>query len=90
MGILMHKIVIYSMKGCAQCVQAANILKSKNIDFEVVKVDEDQEAFANMQEMGLRALPQMFLKGEAVLVHLFDYKALTKLTDEQFEALKQS
>lgn len=84
----MHKIVVYSMTGCAQCVQAANILKSKNIDFEVVKVDEDADAFTNMQELGLRALPQMFIKSDNALVHLLDYKGLTKLTDEQWEALK--
>jgi glutaredoxin len=88
MGVLMHKIVVYSMKGCAQCVQAENILKAKNISFGVVKVDEDAEAFADMQEMGLRTLPQMFLIKDDVRVHLFDYKALTKLTDEQWAALK--
>lgn len=84
----MNKIVVYSMKGCAQCVQAANLLKAKGIEFEVVKVDEDAEAFANMQELGLRALPQMFLKGDGVMVHLWDYKTLTKLTDEDFTRLK--
>lgn len=84
----MAKIVVYSMNGCAQCVQAANILKAKGIEFEVAKVDEDGEAFEVMHALGLRALPQMFLKSGDAFVHLWDYKALTKLTDEQWEALK--
>lgn len=84
----MNKIVVYSMKGCAQCVQAANLLKAKGIDFEVVKVDEDAEAFDTMQELSLRALPQIFLKTDSALVHLWDYKALTKLTDADFAQLK--
>lgn len=84
----MVKIIVYSMNGCAQCVQAASVLKAKGIEFEIVKVEEDAEAFANMQSLGLRALPQMFLESGGALIHLWGYKALTKLTDEQWASLK--
>lgn len=86
----MAKIIMFSMKGCANCEQAARILQEKGIPFKVEKVDENEDAFHHMQMLGLRSLPQFFKANASTFSyeHVFDYKALTKLTDEQFEALK--
>lgn len=82
------KIIVYSMNGCAQCVQASMLLTQKGIVHEVVKVDENEEAYALFKDSGHRSVPQMYLVWEDKLVHLFDYKGLLKLTDEDFAKLK--
>lgn len=87
------KIVVYSMNGCAQCVQASMLLTQKGILHEVVKVDEDEEAYEVFKEMGHRSVPQIYLvqggnTENLLYVHLFDYKGLLKLTAEDFAKLK--
>lgn len=85
----MSKILMFSMKGCANCEQAARLLEEKGVQFKVEKVDENEDAFRHMQMLGLRSLPQFFTANAEGHYHPFcDYKALTKLTDEQWEALK--
>lgn len=85
----MNKIIMFSMQGCANCLQAEKILCDKGIPYTVEKVDENEDAFRHMQMSGLRSLPQFFTSNEEGHYHPFcDYKALTKLTDEQWEALK--
>jgi glutaredoxin len=86
MGVLMKKLTVYSMKGCAQCSQAIALLEKKGVPYEVKKVDEDAFAFSYIQFLGLRSMPQIFL-GDNLFV-AGGYKGLTKLTDKDWEALK--
>jgi glutaredoxin len=89
MGVLMAKIIMFSMKGCANCEQAARIIEEKGVPFSVEKVDENEDAFRHMQVLGLRSLPQFFIgRSDTRYDYFCDYKSLTKLTDEQWEALK--
>lgn len=85
----MTKLVVYSMNGCAQCVQVSQLLKAKNVTHTVVKVDEDEEAYSLFKEFGHRSVPQVYLIEDAYF-HIGDYKTLKNFTDEQFTALKNN
>jgi glutaredoxin len=76
------------MEGCAQCVQAAKLLERKGVPFKVIKIDEDFEAYEFLKREGHRSMPQIYRDDKLFIQG--GYSGLTKLTDEQFEALKQS
>jgi glutaredoxin len=79
-------IVVYSMEGCAQCVQAVKLLERKAVPFKVVKIDEDFEAYEFLKREGHRSMPQIYKDGKLLIQG--GYSGLTKLTDEDFEKLK--
>lgn len=79
-------ITVYSMEGCAQCVQAAKLLERKGVPFKVVKIDEDFDAYEFLKKEGHRSMPQIYRDGKLLIQGGFS--GLTKLTDEQIEALK--
>lgn len=54
---------VYSMEGCQACVKATNLLKSKELEFKVVKIDEDLEAGAWIMSQGHRSMPQIYVDG---------------------------
>ena len=55
-------IKIFSTRFCGYCVAAERLFKSKGIDYQVVKVDEDPAMFEQMLEMtGKRSVPQIFI-----------------------------
>jgi len=55
-------IKVYSTRFCGYCKAAERLLTSKGVDYEVIKVDEDPEMFAHMQETsGQRSVPQIFI-----------------------------
>ena len=53
-------LTVYSKKNCPACVSAQALLQSKGIEFEVVKVDEDFEAFDFLVSQGHRSFPQIY------------------------------
>lgn len=56
------KIVIYSGRFCGYCTAAERLLQSKNVEYELIKVDEDQSKFDYMMEItGRRTIPQIFI-----------------------------
>jgi glutaredoxin 3 len=61
------KLTVYSMEGCAACVSATKLLESKSIDFEVVKIDENPEAWEFLKKEGHRAMPQIY-EGDKLFV----------------------
>lgn len=79
-------ITVYSMEGCAQCVQAANLLERKGVYYKVVKIDEDFDAADFIQSQGHRSMPQIYKDGSLFVEG--GYKGLTSLTDADFAALK--
>jgi len=56
------KIVVYSGRFCGYCTAAERLLQSKNVEYELIKVDEDQEKFNHMMDItGRRTIPQIFI-----------------------------
>ena len=78
---------VYSKNNCPFCTQAKNLLNSKNISFEEVKIDEDSTAREFVLSLGHRTVPQIY-KGNQIFVE-GGYMGLSKLTDEELrERLK--
>ena len=57
-------LTIYSKTVCPNCVQAKNYLKSKNINFREVNIEDDDEAREFITQQGLRTVPQIFMDGK--------------------------
>jgi glutaredoxin 3 len=62
------KIVVYSKSACPQCDQAKMLLKTKSIDFEEVKIDDEAERLAFFEKCGpsVRQMPQIFINEQRV------------------------
>lgn len=60
-------ITVYSKNYCPFCTRAKDYLKSKNIEFKEVNVEEDKDALAFLKQHGHQTVPQIY-KGEELLV----------------------
>ena len=78
----MKKLTVYSMNGCASCVAATNMLDSKGVRYEVVKIDEDFEAWEFLKAEGHRSMPQIY-DGKKLFV-VGGFQGLAKLSTEAF------
>lgn len=56
-------LTIYSKTVCPYCVNAKNYLRSKDISFREVNIEENDDARQFMQEQGHRSVPQIYLNG---------------------------
>ena len=56
-------LTIYSKTVCPYCVNAKNYLKSKNISFRDVNIEQNEEARLFIQAQGHRSVPQIYLNG---------------------------
>ena len=74
-------LTIYSKNNCPFCTQAKSLLKSKNIDFREVKIDEDVSAKDFVLGQGHRTVPQIYL-GNKLFVE-GGFHGLSKLTEDQ-------
>ncbi len=56
-------IKIYTTTYCPYCVKAKTLLKAKNIDFEEINVEGDDEARIKLAEIsgGRKTVPQIFI-----------------------------
>jgi glutaredoxin len=79
-------ITVYSKNNCPFCVQAKNLLQLKGIDFQEIKIDEDQQARDFVLAQGHRTVPQIYKDG-ALLVE-GGYQGLAKQNAEFFQTLK--
>ena len=62
------KIIVFSLPTCPYCVQAKNYLKSKNIEFEEIDLQEQPEWGQKMVERtGSTSVPQLWI-GDKVVV----------------------
>ena len=57
-------LTIYSKTVCPYCVNAKNYLKSKNISFREVNIEENAEGRSFLQAEGHRSVPQIYLNGK--------------------------
>jgi glutaredoxin len=78
-------LTVYSKDSCPQCDQAKNLLATKQIEFEVINVDQDGLARAFIIEEGHRAVPQIYRNGKLFITG--GLNGLKKLTDEQLTEL---
>ena len=79
-------ITVYSKNNCAFCVQAKNLLTNKGIEFQEVKIDEDNAARVFVLAEGHRTVPQIYQDGKLLVEGGFT--GLRKQSDEFFQQLK--
>ncbi|MDA3870604.1 MAG: glutaredoxin 3, partial [Gammaproteobacteria bacterium] len=82
------EITIYSSKFCGFCVAAERLFKSKDIEYKLIKVDEDPSQFEHMIEItGRRTVPQIYI-GE---YHVGGFDELTAINQTgELKALLES
>lgn len=76
-------LTVYSKNNCPFCVQAKNLLKLKNIQFEEVRIDENAEAKEFILSQGHRTVPQIYQDGKLFVEGGF--QGLSKLTEDQIK-----
>lgn len=76
-------LTVYSKNNCPFCDQAKHLLKTKNIAFEEVKIDENLDARNFLVGAGHRTAPQIY-KGDQLFVE-GGYQGLAKLSDEELQ-----
>jgi len=56
-------IIVFSSRFCGYCVAAERLLKSKGLEYELIKVDEDPSQRERMLQMtgGAQTVPQIFI-----------------------------
>jgi glutaredoxin 3 len=79
-------LTVYSKKHCPFCDQAKALLKSKQIAFEEVKIDEAPEAREFIMAEGHRTVPQIYQNGKLLVEGGF--QGLKKQSEEFFNQLK--
>ncbi len=59
----MKKIIIYSTLICPYCIKAKQLLESKNVDYEEVRIDQHPELVADVVKKsgGQKTVPQIFI-----------------------------
>ncbi len=61
-------ITVYSKSACPQCESAKMLLKTKSLDFEEIKIDDEAERLAFYAKCGpsVRQMPQIFINDQRV------------------------
>ena len=54
-------VKVYTKNACGYCNMAKNLLKSKNITFEEVNIDDQPEAREFVINEGHRTMPQIYI-----------------------------
>ena len=78
-------ITMYSKNNCPFCDRAKALLESKNIPFEVIKMEDNPNAREFLMEQGLRSVPQIFKDG---ILLPGGYQGLAGKDEEFFNTLK--
>jgi glutaredoxin 3 len=62
------KIAVYSKSACPQCESAKMLLKSRSLDFEEIRIDDEAERLAFYEKCGpsVRQMPQIFINDQRV------------------------
>ena len=79
-------ITVYSKNNCAFCTQAKNLLRSRGVEYQEVKIDEDAEAREFVLAQGHRTVPQIYKDGTLLVEG--GYQGLSRQPTEFFETLK--
>ena len=77
---------IYSKTVCPFCVNAKKFLKAKDIPFEEINIEENEEAREFLKSQGHRSVPQIYQDGKLFvdgghqgLISLTESELLTRL-----------
>lgn len=79
-------ITVYSKQNCPYCVQAKKLLESKGIDYEEIRIDEDEDAKQFVLSQGHRSVPQIYKDGSLLVEGGFH--GLAKQDESFFNNLK--
>lgn len=62
------KIVVYSKSACPHCESAKMLLRSRNLAYEEVRIDDEAERMAFYERCGpsVRQMPQVFINDQRV------------------------
>jgi glutaredoxin 3 len=62
------KITVYSKSACPQCDSVKNILKSRSLPFDEIRIDDEAERLAFYAKCGpsVRQMPQVFINDQRV------------------------
>lgn len=63
------RVEIYTWDGCPYCNRALSLLQSKNIDFQQIRLDGDEEARERMAQTtkgNRKSVPQIFIDSVSV------------------------
>ncbi|MGY4827558.1 glutaredoxin family protein [Sphaerotilaceae bacterium SBD11-9] len=62
------KITVYSKSACPQCDSAKMLLKTRNMPFEEIRIDDETERLAFFEKCGpsVRQMPQIFINDQRV------------------------
>jgi glutaredoxin 3 len=84
----MAKIIIYSKDHCAYCTWAKQLLESKNLPYEEIRVDLDSEKLQEMLKLSnQRTTPQIFINDQ----HIGGFDQLSALAQSgKLDTLLQS
>ncbi|UUX48918.1 glutaredoxin-like protein NrdH [Nisaea acidiphila] len=50
-------IIVYSKPACVQCTATTRALGAKGLEYQVVDLTQDDEAFSRVEEMGYQQVP---------------------------------
>jgi glutaredoxin len=76
-------LTVYSKNNCPFCVQAKNLLKLKNINFEEINIEENAQAKEFVLSEGHRTVPQIYKDGKLFVEGGF--QGLSRLTEDQIK-----
>lgn len=63
----MTKIIMYTKENCSYCHRAKQLLASKKLDYQEIRVDTDSDKLEEMVRLsGRRTVPQIFINGQAI------------------------
>jgi len=74
-------LTVYSKKHCPFCDRAKALLTNKNIAFEEIKIDENENAREFIMEQGHRTVPQIYHQGKLFVEGGF--QGLSKLSTDE-------
>lgn len=73
------KLTVYSKTVCPFCVNAKNYLKSKQIDFDEINVEDNEDAREFILSKQHRTVPQIYFQGQLFVEGGF--QGLSKMTE---------
>ena len=61
------KVIMYATRFCPYCMRARRLLKSKDVEFEEIRVGSGNSLWKEMEEKsGRNTVPQIFINDESV------------------------
>lgn len=62
MSAIKPQVIVYSTYFCSYCIMAKRLLKKKGVDFEGIRVDNNQSLRKEMERLsGRTSVPQIFI-----------------------------